>query len=523
MVHSRISFMNPPIYRRLLAPETILFLCFWPIALYLLQSRAFLDPGALWHVRVGDWIFEHQAFPHTDPFTWSYQGHHWIPQQWGAECLMSLMHRVSKLDTLLLATATFLASFTAWVGKRFVAGGMHLLPAGLLAGFGMAVAGFHFYTRPHLVSIPLMGVIIAFIVDLERARISLRRWLWLIPLCIVWTNLHGGALGGICTLGLAVTGWSLYSLVGYPTPVWNFPRFTSLAGIVLLCAMTPLVNPFGLDLLRTWWSLIDFPFLKEVVDEHMPLSLAKSQGQAVVGFAVFYGLMLAGTFPRMPKVSSLLPLVWFILSLTSVRHGAIFAVTALVALTDFLPETCWYRWLKKSGDTFFRDPRPDIMRFSPTAWLLSTILVLIALGLQAMGIAVPLIGRGSAHLDEKVIPVGMIGPLQNYARERPDGFPIFNDANLGGFLLYFTPSLQIFMDDRCELYGDEGMRNYVNMLDDHPEWIDEVWSSRAPFDRAFVRRSTKDEPSKMDEYLKNSPLWREVATVGRGVLYERLP
>ena len=62
-------------------PQTGLFLGFWLAIMLFLRSQPFNDPGALWHVRVGDWIFEHGTFPHTDPFTWAYAGQHWIPQQ----------------------------------------------------------------------------------------------------------------------------------------------------------------------------------------------------------------------------------------------------------------------------------------------------------------------------------------------------------------------------------------------------------------------------------------------------------
>ena len=52
-----------------------------------------------------------------------------------------------------------------------------------------------------------MAVIMAWIVDFDRRRIGIKQLLWLIPLCIVWTNLHGGVLGGIATFGLAIGGW----------------------------------------------------------------------------------------------------------------------------------------------------------------------------------------------------------------------------------------------------------------------------------------------------------------------------
>jgi len=110
----------------------------------------------------------------------------------------------------------------------------------------------------------------------------------------------------------------------------------------------------------------------------------------------------------------------------------------------------------------------------------------------------------------------MIAPLREYAATRPKGQPIFNDANLGGFLIYFAPSLSIFMDDRCELCLDAGMIAYVSMTQEHPEEFDR-WSAKVPFDRALLTPQTK-----LEEYLlRKDSGWREVSRCERAVLFAR--
>src|SRR5205814_70247 len=47
--------------------------------------------------------------------------------------------------------------------------------------------------------------------DFEAGRTSLRSLFWLVPLFAVWTNVHGGVLGGMGTLGLTVCGWVVLS------------------------------------------------------------------------------------------------------------------------------------------------------------------------------------------------------------------------------------------------------------------------------------------------------------------------
>ncbi|MCE9530013.1 MAG: hypothetical protein K8T89_02560 [Planctomycetes bacterium] len=71
------------------------------------------------------------------------------------------------------------------------------------------------------------------------------------------------------------------------------------------------------------------------------------------------------------------------------------------------------------------------------------------------------------------------------------------------------------MDDRFELYGEDGLRAYIDMMDNHPERIEE-WREKGHFDRALV-----ESKSNMDKYLKGAPGWHEVARSPKATLYER--
>jgi hypothetical protein len=139
------------------------------------------------------------------------------------------------------------------------------------------------------------------------------------------------------------------------------------------------------------------------------------------------------------------------------------------------------------------------------------------LALQVGRVPVPVVGYGWAALSPKGHPVGLIEPLRDYARSKPTGYPIFNDPNLGGFLIYFTPELRVFMDDRCELYGDAGIRDYVDMAQDHPERVDE-WLKRAP---APIERLLVAPDTPMERWLKQEGIrFHEVGRCRQAVLFE---
>ncbi len=111
-------------------------------------------------------------------------------------------------------------------------------------------------------------------------------------------------------------------------------------------------------------------------------------------------------------------------------------------------------------------PRPVGLDLRPA--LIPVGVVLVSLVLQMAGARVPVLGRGWAVLDRRCWPVNLLPELRAYEREHPSGTPIFNEMLFGGFLIYYTPGLRVFIDDRCELYGDEGLQAYAEALERDP-------------------------------------------------------
>src|SRR5262245_998079 len=190
---------------RLLRPETVFFLVVWLVLLFAFRDRGFYDPGALWHVKVGEIILD-KGMPQTDPFSFTFETQRWVPQQWGAEVLMAVVHRAGGLDAMLLAFTTGVALLFTLIFRRCVQGGMGPILAALVVGLCLFVGAFHYYVRPHMFTIALLAWTMMCVVDFERGRCSVWRLAGLVPLYVLWTNLHGGVLGGTMTLGLAVAG-----------------------------------------------------------------------------------------------------------------------------------------------------------------------------------------------------------------------------------------------------------------------------------------------------------------------------
>jgi hypothetical protein len=300
------------------------------------------------------------------------------------------------------------------------------------------------------------------------------------------------------------------------TPITSYRQWAILAVIVGTCVITPLVNPFGLEMIHTWKKIVGSSAMKEFVTEHKPLSLDHTAGQVVVGLGLFYAVMFAGTLPRIPRVTWILPFIWFLLSVQSIRQGPLFAVIAAMAIVDFWPETIWYRLLQKYGDSLALDVAP---RSRTWGWTAIPICVLIAvLTMQRLDVKAPIVGTGWADLGPDLQPIQLREKLREYARTTPPGTAIYNDANLGGFVIYYAPQLKVYMDDRFELYGDAFLRDYVKLCNNDPQRIEDL-ADQYRFDMAFI--VVEPDRLKLDIYLSTSPRWVEVARCKTGALYRR--
>jgi hypothetical protein len=495
--------------------QLFVFLGFWLWLLVDGRTRFFADPGTSWHLVVGRDIIATGQFPHTDRFSFTYAGQPWIASQWLGECGMALLYGLSGFDGLCLGIATLLAGFYTLAAHRLIRLGAPWWFAVLIVALAIKGCSFHFFARPHLATLVLLGWTFVQLCDFEAGRLPLRSLVWFIPVVTVWANIHGGVIGGILSIALAVAGWGLCWLVGLPTPIKKVGDLVGLSGLVLGCGAATLLNPYGLELLRTWARVMGSAVVHERIIEHLPL-MRSPYAWAVMVFGVVYAAMLLSVQPRRLRVTWLLPLVWFFLAWSRVRNGPLFATVGVIALADMLPAVRWsasvYRW----GNSHLRLPCNAPERPGWRAVFVPTMVVLLAIGIQIAEISLPFVGTGWARFDPNYWPTDLLPKLRAYESSRPPGTPIFNDMKFGGFLIAHTAGLRVFIDDRCELYGDEWILAYGYAQQQDQSQVDR-WAQKYGFDRALVVTG-----SSIDWYLRNSDSWQVVGETKSATLHERL-
>ncbi|MGE3803867.1 MAG: hypothetical protein AB7K24_04230 [Gemmataceae bacterium] len=510
--------------RRFWSAESGIFLALWLFLMVVGQSRLFRDPGTLWHTRVGQIMLDQHRLIHTDPFSVTRGGQPWLPHQWLGELGMALLHRLAGWDSLLLATVTLLALLYTWIAHRLMRAGFQWTLAAAITILAVSVSASHFHVRPHLATLVFFAITCAAIDDFEMGRLRLARLFWLVPVYALWTNLHGGMLGGVATLGLALAGWIAFKVIGLDSPLRSWRDVPVLGLLIVACGLAAFCNPYGAELPAVWLEIMRLPQLTEIIIEHKPLEPAEADGLVTLALAAAYVLVLLTVRPRRQlRVAWLLPLVWFYLATGRIRHASLFAVAAVLALADVFPHTALARRIVTSGSDLFVPPREDAprRRVPATAWLVPGLVVAAAFLLQVSGTQVPVVGAGWARFDPRESPVGLEPYLRYDAAGtlRPPGTPIFNDLNFGGFVIYHAPNLRVFIDDRCELFGRDLLLEYneARLIRD-PESDKKIgdWLSRFGFELALTQPGTA-----LDAYFRSrNKEWKLIAETPAAALYQ---
>ncbi len=424
--------------KRVFRAESIVFTVVWLILIIFGRTMLFRDPGTFWHLSVGHGILSSYHLPTTDTFSFTFYGQPWAAHEWLMEVLMAFIYGRFGFDGLLLGTAAALAGLYTWLFSRLRRAGLNLPVATLLLALVLAASSHHFHVRPHILSLIFLGLTFAWLCDFEAGRKNLRSLFWLWPLFIIWTNSHGGVLGGLGILGLAAGGWTLAYLLHKDSHIKTPKELLGLVVLVLGAILTILINPYGAELPRTWLAILGSPVVPQLVQEHAPISQDLLKHWSVLALGALYLATLLGTLPRRPRATWLIPLVWLFLAWSRVRNAPLFALTAAIALAEFYPQVRWAGWFADRGSAIFRRlPAASPFPFTPRSLLLPVAAVLLTAIISTASLNLG--GRGLSRLDSLHWPLELLPELRQFAQSRPAGAAIMNDMLFGGFLIFYTP------------------------------------------------------------------------------------
>jgi hypothetical protein len=308
---------------RLTSPDG-LFLSAVLLATAFPLTSAIRDPDFWWHLRSGQLILDNGGLLHTDPFTYTVSTHAWTMHEWLTEVLFAALYRWNGL-----AAIVALLSVVSWLGMLFVFLRARLdRPGPFVLGGGMVlavIAGYPIW-GPRAQMLTFAFACLTLFLAERHLRRGGRLALLLLPMFLVWGNLHSGfliGLGFIAVITAAEAVAHLLHLEGRAPAERVRSLALLLVGSLVVCAInlngpSIILYPFGTLGSAAQQSLI--------LEWHSPDFHDWSLRIFGVMLLSLVALIVANRSIRLRDAA--LVVVTVALSLQSVRHIALFVAAS---------------------------------------------------------------------------------------------------------------------------------------------------------------------------------------------------
>ena len=295
----------------------ILFAAFLGIMLLVLLAPSLLVADTWLTLVSGREIADH-GLPQVDRLTVVANGAEWVDQQWLAQLVFYLLEQVGSIALVsVVSIALVLGAFAGAIAAARARGASEraTLLVGALAVFA---APWSWQVRAQSIALPLFVAVVWLLVD--GSRQPSRRTFLVLPLLVVWANVHGSVVLG----ALLAVAYGLLELI-------LRRRIAAVRGLVfvVLAPLCVLASPYALDLPGYYHlMLVDAPFA-DVIREWQP----SRPGSSTVLFYVIalIAIALIARHPRRLLPFELITLiVTFAGAVAAIRGIAWFALAALM-------------------------------------------------------------------------------------------------------------------------------------------------------------------------------------------------
>lgn len=472
----------------------ILFLAvFLTLALY--SGNTLLNDGDTgYHIRAGEYILETSSVPHHDVFSFLSPPPAWTAHEWLSEVIMALLHRAFGLTGVVLffiflislAYPLLFRAMRIWEGNILVDIVIIILV--------IASSRLHWLARPHVFSLLLLVVWYRLLDSFQKGE---RKHLYpLLPLMLLWVNLHGGYVAGFLLLAIFWVGNVM--LVRFPAGSGKESareKARILGVTALACLGVSLINPYGYHILSFPFRLISNQYLMGIVNEFMSPNFHLFMPFKYLLFLII--AVFAVSSRKADIIEIALILVFTNMALVSARYIPIFCVIA----APILSRQAGFVVAQANGERYakLRIKSGNIANID--ASVNGFITVIVAVLLVVVSAAT---GRTVFQFDRGKKPVEAVEFLKS---EHVPGH-MFNNDEFGDYLIYAAyPRYRVFFDGRSDMYGEERAREYRKVITLAAGW-EEVF---AKYDIGWV---FFDADSILSRFLMENGQWRLIYADG---------
>jgi hypothetical protein len=503
-----------------------------------MAAKVSVDSDTWWHLRAGQWIIENRAVPQIDPFSYTRLGQSWQYPGWLVEAPMAWLYRALGPGGLNLWTACMVTLTFVFVWKT-LHGGVFL--RAFVVVLAAATSAVYWAARPYLVTF-LLAAVFFWILEGYRWRQNdpepeshgrLERRLWWLPvLMVVWVNSHGGFAVGFILWGVywfdEIFHWAFRafsvqrSAVNKNTadngrqttddnagqrlqpaahnPLSPVYRLT-LVGLLMVAAVC--LNPSGPVMLAYPFKTVSIGALQEYIQEWQSPDFHVRAAQPFIWLLILTFAAVGASRRRLALTDFLMVAGFTYLSLLAWRNVAQFAVVVPATLTRHAAPLLAVVG-RRMGFYGASVARPRGLR-SVLNW--GVLLLVVLAVLVKAGADFP--AQVNREAFRKTMPVDAADYLQ--AHDLPGR--LFNSYNWGGYLLWQLPQYPVFIDGRTDLYNDEVIDQWLQVMRGEPGWQDIL-------DRWDVNLVLVEPPTPLAGQLSAAG-WQQVYADDMAVLYAR--
>jgi hypothetical protein len=451
-----------------------------------------VDGDTGWHIRTGEYILDHASVPRVDLFSFTKPGAPWFAWEWLSDVLFAVAHRAAGLRGVVLIAGIVIALWPLLLLRQSLWRGANVWAALLLTLLGVGAGSVHFLARPHIFTL-LFTTLSIWIIESDRRAPSRRVW-WLLPIAVLWANLHGGFVVLLLLLALTALGQ-----LAERRDALRYALLTAACGIVTL------VNPYGIELHRHILEYLRSDWIRNSVQEFRAPTF-RSEGQLQYEVLLLIGMMIAAwLLARRRFVEALWLIAFAHLSLSSARHGPVFAAIAAPVIAEVLT-TFWSSLVCRAPrrgslrilDQIGSDLQPGFRRTS--LWV-GGLAVLAVLGCSA--------AHWPADFPASYFPLGLV---RSNAPRLAKGRVLTVDQ-WGDYLIYrFYPEQRVFADGRSDFLGAELGDEYLRTVQGDYRW-------RATLKKYRVDTVLAPISWPLATILKSDPAWQIEADDGKAILF----
>jgi hypothetical protein len=460
---------------------------FLGIGLYLFFVALFSNSVAdydLWgYLAFGRTFLEKGFFPFQDVFSYTPTKPLWVYHEWltgvlfysiykyaGAAGLQLLRYVIVLLTIYLMyLTADKRGSDSVW---RLIT----LLPATVLISFGYVPVRAQIFTY-------LFFILTLFILENVRRGSKGSLLLWLLPVQIVWCNLHGGFISGIGLILLYAFGEGI-----------SKRRTTPFFIIGLMAFLSTLINPYGIH----YWLYIlqSVSMSRPEIKEWTSVLGGLTEGFYHVPIYIFLSIsllcFLLYIFRRKQDKTDIFVLfTTFCLGLEHIRHSVFFGLV----FGSYLPVILQEHWKTLSN------MKPPYINHRP--WLTQSFFVVLLVSLYF--IINPHINVNGAVPSFRLSAPSSSYPTGAYKWMIRNSFQgnILPQFEWGEYLIwFFYPGCLVAMDGRYEtVYEEKYTKEYFDFLNGNKGG--EYFLKKYPHDMILIKANTR-----ADLLPKHNPSWK---------------